>query len=486
MAKSKYLIWLESLQKEYSDRTFITSFGQQAACIKLLADMFEVRCRFEKILNRLEDKSMMLEDEGVDYLYWVNPDNWKRGEVVLAVENLQDIIDINDTSIMPQKYAESLVYSFLDEKANVIRIDTERFQNTASSLFVLDQVVDPQRMEVAINEQLKKLQESLLKIYNIKNKALPDDDYSNFFDSKLTEYKSNFLNKSRLQNMHNTWLNSLDDDMNMDSLQERRIELLLNIFSSGFLDAKRKECHKWKMNDELKFKDYEFEEWNDRMDDAVKYFEALTKLCPFKDNIIDFNQPKRLGRYIMTNNFETLMVNSFFENMVLIQMVQDEMQNLSNPNAPKVKDGGNPAIQFVEQVKHIMLKAEDENGTSKTITARGNGGTYIYNVDGKGFVKVMDELLACHEKEIKEYLGNATSAQAISIKYVAPFIGMVHDTHLYTPKDMPKIDFQDVFAVVYDKDDTSAVSKMSVKHPSEEAENLFEIAKKIMKKHKNS
>ena len=483
--KSKYLIWMETLQREYRDRTNITLFGQQAASIKLLADMFEVRCRFEKILERMQKEAVLLEDEDVDYMHWVSTEAWEGGDALLVTEDLRDTIGINDGSIMPQKYAESLMYAFVSSEKDVIKFDTERFREVISTLFVFEQIVDQQQMEFAISNELKRLQSVLLEISNAKNSSLSDDDYADYYDKRLTEYKTNFLKMAQLQGKHRTWKEGLDNGESIDSLQERRVELLLDLFGSGFLDSKKKDCHKWTLDDVLKFKEYDFEEWNDKMDDAVKYFEALTKMCPYKDDMIDFGQSARLGKYIVTKKIETAYLNSFFENMELIKMVQEDMRLLLDPNARRPVEGSNPAKHFVEQVKHIMLKAEDDNGTEKRITARGNGGIYTYNVDGKGFVKVMDELLACHEKEIKDYLGSATAKQAISIKYVAPFIGMVLDTHLYTPSQMPKTDMKEVFETVYGKN-TSAVSKMSDKHPSEEAKNLYETAQKIMKRHKEA
>lgn len=131
-----------------------------------------------------------------------------------------------------------------------------------------------------------------------------------------------------------------------------------------------------------------------------------------------------------------------------------------------------------------MLRAEKDNGKQKQNNSRSYTITYIYNVDGKGFGKVMDELLANYEYIIKDYLDGATAETAVSIKYVAPFIGYVLDTHLYSAEKMPKNEFKDVFVAVYGKG-TSAVSKMSDKNPSNEAVVLYKTAKEIMEKHKN-
>ena len=96
------------------------------------------------------------------------------------------------------------------------------------------------------------------------------------------------------------------------------------------------------------------------------------------------------------------------------------------------KEKIDPAVAFVERVKEIMLKAEKDNGKQKQNNSRSYTTTYIYKVDGKGFGMVMDELLANYEHVIKDYLDGATAETAVSIKYVAPFIGYVLDTHLYS------------------------------------------------------
>ena len=68
--KSKYLVWLETLHREYTERTCITQLGRQAASLHLLADMYEVRCRFENLLKRLQNEAIQLNDEDVSYQEW--------------------------------------------------------------------------------------------------------------------------------------------------------------------------------------------------------------------------------------------------------------------------------------------------------------------------------------------------------------------------------------------------------------------------------
>lgn len=144
-----------------------------------------------------------------------------------------------------------------------------------------------------------------------------------------------------------------------------------------------------------------------------------------------------------------------------------------------------PAKAFVDRVKLIMKNAEKDNGKEKPIKARGNGGTYIYNVDGDGFCDVMDDLLLTHGGELAAYLAGTKAETATSIKYVAPFIGFILDTHCFTHKDMPKNAFQEALESVYGEG-TSAVLKMSDKHPTEVAQKLFDVTLEIIKKHKQA
>lgn len=144
-----------------------------------------------------------------------------------------------------------------------------------------------------------------------------------------------------------------------------------------------------------------------------------------------------------------------------------------------------PVEVFVAQVKRIMLLAEKKNDQKMVLTARGNGGTYTFKVDGQGFCKVMDLLIKDYTPQIYEYLSGANAEAAGSIKYVCPFIGFVLDTHLYSEPKLQKSDLKSVMEEVYGKG-TSATSKLSTKYDTNEAQNLFGIVKEIMKNAKKA
>lgn len=194
------------------------------------------------------------------------------------------------------------------------------------------------------------------------------------------------------------------------------------------------------------------------------------------------------GDFVMEkNNTYNYTIEKVESGGIGMQFVNEKKSDRDNPDAPIItpNDGTNSIESFVDTVKFIIKTAEKDNGKEKPIKARGKGGTYIYNVDGDGFCDVMDDLLLTHEKELADYLAGASADTATNIKYVAPFIGSILDTHCFTHKDMPKNAFQEAFESVYGKG-TSAVSKMSDKNPSEEAKKLFDVTREIINKHKTT
>lgn len=194
------------------------------------------------------------------------------------------------------------------------------------------------------------------------------------------------------------------------------------------------------------------------------------------------------GDFVLEKN-NTYTIEKVEAGGIGIQFVngKEKESDSDETNAPIITPRGdtNPVKSFVDIVKLIMKNAEKDNGKEKPIKARGNGGTYIYNVDGDGFCGVMDDLLLTHEKELADYLAGASADTATNIKYVAPFIGFILDTHCFTHKDMPKNAFQEAFESVYGEG-TSAVSKMSDKEPPEENKKLFEVTQEIINKHKTT
>lgn len=477
--KSKYLVWLETLHREYTERTCITQLGRQAASLHLLADMYEVRCRFEKLLERLQKEAIQLNDEDLNYQEWYNPEKWKVIDNTLQDEDIRETFEIKPDSPLAQTYANKMLAPF-GKGAN---FDNDRFRNVVSSLFVLNTIVDEQKMEVTINSELEKLQKVLLDISNTKNRQKEPEEYAAWFESERVKYRKNFITKSQLKAAHEKWKKSIYDDDYREALKERRVELLLELFDSGFLDDLKVKSHR-KAEDVLGFKKYEFEKWNERMDDAVRYFSTMCKICPFKDDMISFDNHAKIGRYILDEHIEAPMVNSFFKAMELILMVQREIHTLDDP-AYVEEEEITPTEAFIEKVKRLFLLMEDENGTIKELTSRGNGGTYKFDVKGKAICDVLDDVLVNNEQYIKAYLDGANTDTAVQLKYVCPFIGYILDTHLYSTDKLQKNHLKPMFEIEYGSP-TSAATKMGHKNMSYEAINLFNIVKETMEKHQKA
>lgn len=362
--KSKYLIWLETLHREYTDRTNITLFGQQAASIRLLADMFEVRCRFERLLERMKKEVVILEDDDINYEEWSNAQKWNGKGILLAEEDVQETLGITQENHLAQTYSNRL----LDTFGKDITFNTDQFRNMVSSLFILDKTVGNQLMDKAIDNELKRLLLVLQSIIVEKQKSLTDEECSERF-VKIYEKCINYLTKPQLIREHNDWLDNIDGECDFEEMCERRARLLLDIFESGFADELKRK-HNRKAEDVFGFGNYEFEKWEGRTDEAVRFFAALTKLCPYEDGLIDFSHKDRMGKYILKNHIAQPVVNKFIQKMELIKMVQDEM------------------------VKYGKLDNDDSNYTSTDNgikTKKGKGGrpkrsgktikkSFIYNV----------------------------------------------------------------------------------------------------------
>lgn len=329
--KSKYLIWLETLHREYTDRTCITQMGRQAASLRLLAEMYEIRCRFGRILERMQKEAFQLDDEGLNYEEWYNPEKWKRGESLTADEDLRETLGIKSESPLAQTYANRLGDAYEEDA----KFNTDNFRNMVSSLFIFEQIVSPGVTEVAIERELKKIQELLLDIQNAKRKTLSDEECADRFNELYESYINGFLVKPKLISEHNKWRDNLDGEYDIEEMYERRAGLLLEIFESGFADG-LKHDYKRKAEDDLGFKNYEFEKWMDRMDDAVKYFAAFRKICPYENEMIDFSHSEWIGRYIIKHHIEQSVVYTFIQKMELIKMVQEDISKI-NPVVTKKK-----------------------------------------------------------------------------------------------------------------------------------------------------
>ena len=355
--KSKYLIWLETLHREYTDQTNITLFGKQAMLIKLLADTHEVKCRFENILTKLQTKKLLLEEDDIEYKEWYDPNKWKINSKMLVDHDVAETLGINNKDNVINTYPNKLIEAFENDS----KIDNNRFNLLVSLLYVFDTIVDEQAICVAIDNEVKQLQLILQKIENEKNNEKSSEEYAEYFNKKKDEYL-NFFTKSSLEGEHKKWKKGIYDNDIMNAYKVRRAELVLNIFDSGFLDDLKAKYHSRTPKDIFGFKEYSFEKWENREIDALKYFICLTQLCPFKDDMIDFSDHAKIGKYIYEEHIEKPMVKDFLKNMELIILVQEEMKALNAQNKVEEGDKDEPASELVrdKKIKQAILQMQEE------------------------------------------------------------------------------------------------------------------------------
>ena len=355
--KSKYLIWLETLHREYTDQTNITLFGKQAMLIKLLADTHEVKCRFENILTKLQTKKLLLEEDDIEYKEWYDPNKWKINSKMLVDHDVAETLGINNKDNVINTYPNKLIEAFENDS----KIDNNRFNLLVSLLYVFDTIVDEQAICVAIDNEVKQLQLILQKIENEKNNEKSSEEYAEYFNKKKDEYL-NFFTKSSLEGEHKKWKKGIYDNDIMNAYKVRRAELVLNIFDSGFLDDLKAKYHSRTPKDIFGFKEYSFEKWENREIDALKYFICLTQLCPFKDDMIDFSDHAKIGKYIYEEHIEKPMVKDFLKNMEIIILVQDEMKALNAQNKVEEGDKDESSSESVrdKKIKQAILQIQKE------------------------------------------------------------------------------------------------------------------------------
>ena len=474
---------LELLYEEYMNRASISLLGRQATMLRLLVDAYEVRLRFEKLLEMMKKRPLLIEDSDLNYMEWADDYKWikPRGEVSETIGSTAEVYGFSEGSPFEQTYAnhmKDVLGSRLD------KINSKRFNDIMLSVISTPQVISDFEFNLAIEENIKQLKETLREINNFKqNKKWNKSDYAKVYQTLHDIYEKSNWEDVKVKSDHRKWLKEMVVEPDLEDYEQRRRELLLELFKTGFLDVMKRNVHV-PAKDDLNFGLIKDEEMIADLTDTLKWYASFKKLCPKdKDQQFRLNEYAALGLYIYDNNIPKEAYWKFFHFASLMEIVQQEMEWLRHPEK-KPRNDEEAVERFVERVKHIMLKAEEDNGLQKPLTARGHKGTYIYNVDGKGFCKVMDVLQQDYEKTIIAYLEGATAEQAESIKYVAPFIGCVLDTHLYSEAQMPKNAFKEVFETVYGKD-TSATTKMSNTKPSKEAERLFEAVKKVMETLKN-
>ena len=456
---------IEMLNAEYRNRVSLSSFGQKVSTLKLLSDSLVVRRLFEELLEKLRQSPHRIEEKDFDFLGWADETRWQKPQME------EDVCWIDNG--LTQQLAYCLVGEYGEKMENMNYDVLDEF---------LDGLINMNNVEKVIEENISIIRKTLVDIHHFKkNHRWGTDRYEMFYQQLHDEHQYPQWDQSTIKEQHDTWLNDLVGEPDMEDLQQRRRELLISLFASGFLDEVKKTIHV-PASDDLHFGAIKDEDMMPDLNDTLKWLAALKKLCPLREGKFHFDEHAKIGKYIYANNISHQACLEFFHYSTLIDLVQTEMEWLAHPETKP--QGVSKVVRiFVERVKLLMNMAAKTNNTIKTLISRGHAEKYLYNVDTDGIDKLMDELLATHEATIKKYLGDATDATADTIKYVAPFIGFLLDTHLYTAAKMPKKELDGVFQKVYGSN-TSAVLKMSNKYPSNEAKILFDATEKVIEKHK--
>ena len=471
---------IEQLNAEYTNRTSISIFGRNTTMLRLFVDSYEVRLRFEKLLEKIKQGPALLEDADMKYQEWANETKWVKPnkEKQESVSQTASTFGFSEDAPFAQTYANYIKDAFGTRLNN---INLERFNIIASSVIMTGDVISDYEFDLAIDENIKQLRNTLLEIADFRqNHTWSKKDYSQFYLQLHQEYDNNNWNDIKKKSEHKKWLKEVCTEPDADDYEQRCRELLLVLFKTGFLDAKKKNMHV-PATDDLNFSAIQDEEMIPDLNDTLKWYAAFKKLCPRgNENAFRFDEHAALGQYIYDSNIPKDVCWQFFHYTSLIEIIQNEMSWLQHPER-KPKAWDKILEIFEERVKQIMKKAEDDNGVKKTTSPRGHETTYIYNIDSKGVCDVIDDLHQLHRKELLDYLADATEKTADSITYVSPFIGFILGTNCFSHKDMPNTELSDAFKFYYGEK-TSAVSKMSNKHPTEVAKKLFDVTLEIIKK----
>ncbi len=453
------------LNAEYINCVNSFSIGYMFSVVKQLAFSASVRRTFEDLLVNLRNAPCLLEEPDFDFMEWADAAKWQKQDLQpnnhLCGGDLFFTIQFN----------ESLNAGNDDVCSNLI------FKSLEDSI---DRWVHQYNVEQTIEENIAVIRKTLSEIHLLKKvPKWGKDKYEAFYEKLHEKYIGALGGQQQLKEQHEEWLATQIGTFDMADLEQRRRELLIRLFGTGFLEPIRRIiCVP--ASDDLSFGVIKDDALVPDLNNTLKYMAAMKKLCPLNQGMFSFNEKATLGKYIFMNNIPQQAIRDFCYCAAQIEFVQQEMTWLTHPGT-KTKDNADLAHDFVERIKLLMKSAAESNNTYKTLTSRGHSEKYLYSVDAEGVCKLMDDLLATRETVICDYLADATKTTATSIKYVAPFIGFLLDTHVYTPEKMPKKELEVVFQKIYGSR-TSAVAKMSNKFPSDEAQNLFNATSEIMKK----
>ena len=457
---------IELLNAEYKNRASITLFGRQASLLRLLADAYEVRLCFEKLLEMMKQGPSVFEDSDMNYLEWANEAKWQKPEKPLfGTQKLTaQIFGINNNSSFPQTYANYMKDAF---GKRLDKIDIDRYKIIMSSVIASQDVISDYEFELAIEENIKQLRMTLIDIHNFTSTTRwKNDDYAGMYLALFEEYKKVEFNIVLVQRDHNKWLKDIVTKPDIDDLFQRRRELLLELFNTGFLDAIKSRMHV-PADDDLQFCVIKDDTLISDLTDTLKWYAAFKKLCPWNKVVFSFNEYATLGKYIYDNRISTDVCKRFFRIVLLLEKVQQELEWIEHPESRP--QGEDETIEnFVDKVKRIMLKAEDRNGEKiEYDDNKHNKCTYEFKVEGKLFGQVMDEVKEKYPELIIGYLDGKTGVNAIGVTKVCPFIGCIVDKQIFNDSYLRKKDLEPAFQFVFGEKNEKGQKRSFIQKMSE-------------------
>lgn len=480
-----YTRCIEQLNAEYCHRTSITRFGRQATMLRLFTDSYEVRLRFERLLEQMQKGPTLTEDADFDYLAWAKADKWLKPE-----EGQQESVGataatygFSADSPFPQTFANHIKDAFGTRLKN---INLERFNILMSSVAATSEVISDYEFDVAIDENIHQLQKTLVEIHCFKmNKQWSKADYARVYLDFRDIYEKSSWKDVEVKASHLQWLRDNVTDPDLDDYRQRRRELLLALFKTGFLDKLKDKVHVPAVDD-LQFAMIKDDALISDLTDTLKWYAAFKKLCPMEDDAFRFNEYGTLGKYICDNNIPRELCWKFFHYESLIETVQQEMAWLEHPETKP--QGEDEAIEtFVERVKQIMLKAEDRNGeTIPYEDKKHNQCTYRFQFNGRLFCEILEQIRAEHPRQILDYLDGATGDNAIGVTKVCPFIGNVVSLRLFNDEFVRNVEFEPAFQFVFGEKNErgqkrSFIQKMSMTNSIKD-KTIFETIKTLFEK----
>lgn len=471
------------LHQEYTQRTFVGLLGRQATLLRLLADSYEVRLCFENMLETIQQGPTFMEDDDVDYLEWGAPRKWvKPRDLSGAKISTRKAFGLDDDDQFDLSYANRMKDAFGERIDN---IDINRLHPLMYGVITSKSVIPDSEFELAIDGHLQHLRETLLEIYRFKNEKIwRKSDYAAMYKNFRDVFLNSKMEAVVIERQHQEWLKFIVTEPEKEDYYERRREILISLFKTGFLDMLKKYVRVLP-DDEMGFGKIEDAELMPDLNDTLKYYAAFKRLCPFVDGKFNMDNEAAMGQYIHSNNISKVKCWSFLQHLALLKIVQDELEWLDNPDARPVNND-EVMKDFVATVKQIMLKAEDRNGeVILDKDNRGNEFEFTYNINGKRFCQVIDHIKENNPELLSDYIDGRNKANALGVTCVAPFIGAVLRTNIFSVKQIRYKDVEFAFQFVMGEKNKngskiSYIQKMGIKDKIDD-QSIFTSLKSIEK-----